>query len=271
MIRWLERRLPGLAATVRSARARRAREAQPLVETPWGFKFAGATPDLSDPVERAHVHSIETLIDEADVFVDVGANIGFFSCLARSHGRSVVAVEPFPVNVESVVRNCEANGWRDVDIHRAALADREGTGVLYGRDTLASRVEGWAIADDPWRQNVVLTTLDAVIGARFERQSVAIKVDVEGGEFDLLRGASATLDRTPAPVWSVEISLTENHPGGRNPHFIDTFELFFSRGYTARTIGDEGVRDVSPEDVTAWAAAGRRGFGSMNYLFSRTG
>src|SRR5262249_40420708 len=159
---------------------------------------------------------------------------GFFSCLARAHGRAVVAVEPFPVNVESLVRNCEANGWRDVEIHRAALADREGTGVLYGRGTLASRVEGWAIADDPWRQDVALTTPDGLVGGRFAGRALAIKVDVEGGEFDLLRGASETLDRTPAPVWSVEISLTENHPGGRNPRFVETFDLFFSRGYTAQ-------------------------------------
>lgn len=258
-----------MAAALRQTRALRARGALPLVPTPWGFSFAGPTPDLSDPAERAHVQSLDTLIGAADVFVDVGANTGFFTCLARAKGRTVVAVEPFPVNIRSLFRNVRANGWRDVECHGVALADHQGTGVLYGRDTLASRVEGWAIADDPWRQDVELTTLDLLIGGRFEHRALAIKVDVEGGEFDLLRGAAATLDRDPAPGWSVEISLIENHPGGSNPHFVETFDLFFSRGYEARTIDADGERAITAADVRRWAAAGAREFGTMNYVFRR--
>lgn len=224
---------------------------------------------MRDPPEAAHVRAVERLIDGADVFVDAGANMGFFTCLALAKGRAVVAVEPFPVNVRSLFRNLAANGWRDVDVRVVALADRQGTGVLYGRDTLASRVEGWAVADDPWRQNVQLTTLDALLEGRFAEKALAIKVDVEGGEFDLLRGASATLARRAAPVWSVEISLTENHPGGSNPHFVETFDVFFSRGYEACTVTAEGERAVSAADVRRWADAGRRDFGTMNYVFRR--
>jgi FkbM family methyltransferase len=209
------------------------------------------------------------MIRACDVFVDVGANVGFFTCLARANGKAVVAVEPFPLNVRSLVRNAAANGWTDLEVHPVALADRAGNGTLYGRDTLASRVEGWAAPGDPWRQQVSLSTLDTLLAGRFAGQRIAVKIDVEGGEFDLLRGAAETLARRPSPVWSVEISFHENHPSGANPHFAETFDQFFSRGYTAVTVSRAGEEPVTAHDVASWLAAGRRGLGSMNYVFRR--
>lgn len=237
--------------------------------TRWGFQFAGALPDPADPDEQAHVRALEAMIGACDVFVDVGANVGFYTCLARARGKAVVAVEPFPLNVRSLARNAAANGWTGLEVQPVALAERAGNGTLYGRDTLASRVEGWAAPDNPWRQQVALSTLDTLLADRFAGQGLAVKIDVEGGEFDLLRGAAETLARRPAPAWSVEISFQENHPGGANPHFADTFDQFFSRGYTAVTVSRAGEQPVSARDVAAWLAAGRRGFGTMNYVFRR--
>ena len=271
LVRLAERFLPGVAAALRRSRNARARSKAPLVQTRWGFRFAGPLPDLTDPGEAEHVLAIERLIGDADVFVDVGANVGFFTCLARSRQKTVVAVEPFALNVQSLRRNLDANGWGDVDVHALALAERAGSGTLYGRDTLASRVEGWAIADDPWRQPIVLATLDSIVGGRFSGASLAIKIDVEGGELDVMRGASGTLSRVPSPVWSVEIAFDEHHPGGRNPDFAATFDLFFSRGYAASTVTSTGERGVTREDVEAWMAAGRRGVGTMNYVFRPRG
>jgi len=254
---------------LRRSRNARARAQQPLVTTAWGFRFAGVVPDMHDPSEAAHVRAIERLIDTAEVFVDAGANVGFFTCLARSRGKTVIAAEPFPLNVRSLARNLEANGWTDVEVAAVALADRPGSGVLYGRDTLASRVQGWAIPDDRWTEKIALSTLDDLLGERFGGRALAIKIDVEGGELDLLRGAERTLVRTPAPAWSVEISLGENHPGGRNPHFVETFDLLVAGGYGAVTVAADGERAVTSSDVRRWADAGTREFGTMNYVFRR--
>jgi FkbM family methyltransferase len=224
---------------------------------------------MSDPEEARHVQTLERLIDGTEVFVDVGANVGFFTSLARARGRRVIAVEPFPLNVASLKRNVSENGWDDVEIHAVGLADREGDGVLYGRDTLASRVQGWALPGDPWQERIDLATLDALLHDRFDSLAIAIKVDIEGGEFDLLRGADRTLRRRPAPVWDIEIAFDENHPGGRNPNFAQTFDAFFSRGYHATTVTAQGGRDVTAADVSRWIRGGRREFGTMNYVFSQ--
>jgi len=96
-----------------------------------------------------------------------------------------------------------------------------------------------------------------------------IKIDVEGAEKELLLGAGRTLSRTPAPLWLVEINLTEHHPSGLNPHFRDVFDLFWGHDYVAQTADDER-RVVRPDDVDRWIAAACRDFGTINYIFEKT-
>lgn len=210
---------------------------------------------------------MERLIEASDVFVDVGANVGFFTCLARARGAIAIAVEPFALNADSIERNLAANHWSDVELHRSALADHAGTGMLYGRDTLASRIPGWGVRDDPWTQTVTLSTLDALLGTRFANSRLTIKIDVEGAELDVLRGSARTLMRQPAPIWAIEIAFAEHHPEGLNPCFTQTFEMFIDAGYAAQTITADGPRDVGIDDVRKWVSARRRGFGTVNYVF----
>jgi hypothetical protein len=73
------------------------------------------------------------------------------------------------------------------------------------------------------------------------------------------------LSRKFAPVWLVEICLTENHPAGAN-HFEEIFQEFWSSGYRARTFG-ETSREVTAGDVARWTSTGHRDFGG-SILFS---
>jgi hypothetical protein len=113
---------------------------------------------------------------------------------------------------------------------------------------------------------VPLTTLDNLVGARFDGLQVTVKIDVEGLELEVLRGATRTLALTPKPFWLIEIVLTEQVPGGINTRIYDTFEMLWRNGYQARTV-DLERRLVEPQDVKRWVAAASRDFGSYNYLF----
>ena len=218
--------------------------------------------------EPDEVAVLQRQLARTDVFVDIGANIGYYSCLARQSGTHVIAVEPVPQNLEFLYANLLANGWQDVEVFPVALTESPGIGLMFGGGTGASLVNGWAGASDVWRTPVPLATLDGLLGNRFPGRRLLVKIDVEGAELSLLRGADLTVTRRPSPVWLIEICLTENQPTGLNPNFREVFELFWTRGYTART-GNEEARLITPEIVERWFKATKRDFGSANYLFTR--
>lgn len=265
--RQIVRRWPDWVAAFHDARLRRDLHSRPVVETPLGFRFAGPANMQDGSFEPEEVAFLRARLREADVFVDVGANAGYFTCCARHAHKAVIAIEPAAHNLELLFRNVRANGWTDVEVFPVGLAADPGLGTLYGDGTAASVVTRWAGLSEVWRRTIPLSTLDVLLAGRFDRQRLLIKMDVEGAEYGVLAGARDTLARRPAPVWLIEVCFTENFPNGINPHFRDIFDLLWSAGYSARSL--DANRDVTPDDVARWIEGGRREFGYVSYVFER--
>jgi FkbM family methyltransferase len=261
-------RVPIIAVIYRAVRAALAFRRQRPQNTPFGFKLMGNPLMQRGAFETEETRLIQRLLQHSEVFVDVGANIGFYTCLARVSGQYVVAVEPLRENLDYLMVNLDANGWHDVELYPVALARQPGLAILHGGGTAASLINGWDGASPLLRRTIPLSTLDILLNGRFPAKNLLIKVDVEGAEFDLLQGAPQILGRDPAPVWMVEITLTEHHPAGFNRRFKDTFEIFWQHGYQAWT-ADCNLRSVTPTDVATWAQKRHCTFGHGNYLFTR--
>lgn len=232
--------------------------------TPFGFRFTGPGALQQGLYEPAITELIRDCLRESTVFVDIGANMGYYTCLARHAGLKVLAVEPLLYNLEYLYMNLETNGYLDVEVFPCGLAASPGLAPLYGPGTAASLIRDWA-GTSTKKRIIPLSTLDIIMGDRFAGEKLLIKVDVEGAEYELLKGAGKTLAAFPDAVWMVEIDLSGNHPGGLNPNFLKTFETFWSHGFQACAI-DEDCKVVSRNDVEHWINA-RTGGG--NFLFKR--
>jgi len=250
----------GVRDEVRSLRLR-------PIQTKLGFKFAGDIRMQKGSFEPEEVAFISKQLVNMDVFVDVGANIGYYTCIARAAGKHVIAIEPLDHNLKCLYRNLEANAWADVEVFPLGVSSEPGLVNLYGGGTGASLIGGWAGGSATFRRTIPVSTLDIVLGERFAGRKLLVKVDVEGGEQQVLAGAIRTLSTSPAPLWLLEICLTEHHPGGLNALFAETFATFRAHGYTAWTVGFE--REVLATDVARWVKQRGRDFGSHNFVFSR--
>ncbi len=262
----LLRRCPTLYAALRGAYGHR-QVSRPATVTPFGFKLAGLPAMERGEFEPEETKQVCTLLSEVEVFVNVGANVGYYVCHARRHGKRVIAVEPLDQNVQVLQRNLLANGWTDVEVLPVALGDHVGLEKLYGGGTAASLVAGWAGAPAAHYRMVPVTTLDHLLGDRFAGERLLILIDVEGFELNVLHGAVRQLTRRPAPVWFVEICLDEHQPQGAkvNPYLQSIFELFWQHGYEAHKVGCESG-PVTSEDVRDWAV-GRDLPRTHNFLF----
>lgn len=242
------------------------------VDTPYGFKLRGSRSVYHLGMQRGTFEEEETALirqhlSQSDIFIDVGANIGFYTCLARSLGKQVIAIEPSSKNVKHIYGSLLDNNWKDVEVFPVGLSDHPGHAVLYGASsTGASLVSSWAGASNRIKRVIPISTLDILLGDRFSGKKLLIKIDVEGFEYPVLMGALKTIKMTPRPTWIIEICLSEFHPGGLNPNFAATFEIFWHHGYEVRRANKEFTL-VTPDDVKNWVANKRAIINDFNYIF----
>jgi FkbM family methyltransferase len=266
------RHLPRVAAAYELLKEERAASADP-VATPMGFKLAGSTLMQSGAFEPEETRLVKTLVSQSDLLINVGANIGYYVCMAVSQGKNVVAFEPLHQNVRLLLRNIKANdGDSKVEVHPVALSNSVGIREIYGRGTGASLVKGWAGAPERQAELVPCTTMDNVLHDRYPDARLLIVVDVEGAEQLILEGAASVLAREPKPLWMVEIAKSEHQPAGVsiNPTLLDTFCVFWQGGYQAWT-ADSKCRKVDYQEVARIAEGGPDTLGTNNFLFLEQG
>jgi FkbM family methyltransferase len=126
---------------------------------------------------------------------DAGANIGVFTVLQGKRGADVYAFEPNPDSYRRLQQNVSANCLGDrVHLLPSALGDAHGTGTIRVVDggTTGGIVSTNDEAGDQGAP-VTITTLDQVVTAASVKRIDLLKIDVEGSEVLVLRGAQRSL------------------------------------------------------------------------------
>ncbi len=238
------------------------------LQTPYGFTLAGDPSMASKGYETEEIRTFLDLLESHETVLDIGANVGLYSCLAASRGKHTVCFEPSPRNLNFLYRNLWENRYSDVEVFPLGLAGKSGLGRIYGFGGISSFVPGWAQAHEAHSTLVPVTTLDIAASGRFHGKKLLIKIDVEGFELDVLAGAAKTLNLNPKPTWLVEILLRDDViPGGVSGKFAEVFEVFWKSGYLSRKL-DAARALVGPEDVSRWMASGAVDGETHDFLFS---
>ncbi|MEN6400784.1 MAG: FkbM family methyltransferase [Armatimonadia bacterium] len=161
--------------------------------------------------EDQNTRVVRRILESACAFVDVGANIGYYTLLASKvlkHG-AVFAYEPMPSTFEWLERNIRLNKCRNVESFPIAVSDQVGetTIHLFASDSFASasQFQAWR-SDTVESVRVPTTTLDSHLLPRLPRvpADMLMKVDAEGGEFAIFRGAEQLL-KSVRPILMFEL------------------------------------------------------------------
>jgi FkbM family methyltransferase len=226
----LDDHLPLVSRIYRDLRDRRAQNALNWETSLFGIELLGGNYLASGVHEVPELEAAINLLSSFDVLVDVGANVGLYSCLFAKHGKHAVAIEPYGPNLQILYLNIYRNRLdKEVEVFPVAVADRAGLMKLYGRGQGASLVPGWGDQPQHDFSTVAVNTLDNIGGDRFRPSRLMLKIDVEGAEWDVLQGAASTLGQTR--VILIENSKSRNHPGRHNPRFDDINRLLEERAF----------------------------------------
>jgi FkbM family methyltransferase len=152
------------------------------------------------------LYHLQRILQPGHVFLDVGANFGYYSVVlaSRLNRQCVVhAFEPNPPTLTRLRRHVAINGLKDVvHIHDIALADQVGTAALATKEGNSGGTH--VVASDATSTLVQLTTLDAFCDEQRLTRLDAIKIDVEGFEERVLLGGRRSLRRW-RPVLLLEL------------------------------------------------------------------
>jgi FkbM family methyltransferase len=170
------------------------------------------------------------LLRPGAVFYDVGANVGFFTLLgARLVGAegSVYAFEPVPQLAATIRRNVGLNGFENVVVVPKAASSGQGRGRLVPTpDPTGTQVAFDAAGE------IELVGIDELVQSGEIQPPTVMKIDVEGAELSVLRGARQTLQNYDPVV------VCELH--GTDAQFR---ELMEELGYAVEMLDDGGGTD----------------------------
>jgi FkbM family methyltransferase len=197
----------------------------------------------------------KSLLFPGAVFVDVGANVGYYSLVAAprlgSSGR-IYSFEPMSQQFERLTENIRRNKLFQITPLKLALSNQTLPAVLQLNDahnTGSASLRPAADRTVVHQETVECTTLDLFAESEGLSRLDVLKIDVEGLEVAVLRGASRTLAHF-RPVILIEVTDRLQREGGSTRE--ELYACLGRLGYQAYHVKRDGrVRPIQrPEDGT---------------------
>lgn len=200
--------------------------------------------------------------------VDVGAHIGYYTCLAAraaGPGGSVQSFEPSSENVSVIRHNLHRNGLTNAVVHEVAATASAGSRVLH----LTEATDNHSLHGHPASPTVATTNVAGVpVDDVVDGPARVIKVDVEGAEQEVLAGMRGLLGRSHGATVLVEWNPEALRWAGTPPDTLP--DLMLELGVKDLTVLDEHaakVRDL--DEVRSAVEAGTTPHGWYGTLCGR--
>jgi FkbM family methyltransferase len=187
-----------------------------------------------------------------DVFVDVGANIGYFSLLAaRLVGTTgaVLAFEPEAANYALLEANCRLNHCDNIRCFQAALGEENTGGTLYLNELNRGDHSLYPAEAGRVGQEINIVNGSKLIGATHPRVN-CIKIDTQGAECDVLNGLQELiLASAPDLIMIIEFSpMHLKNAGTSGRRLLDLLAGYDWQMYLMDTDAD-GLLPVTAQQV----------------------
>jgi FkbM family methyltransferase len=220
------------------------------VRTSFGARWIPLGDHVGIPVqegkfEAAELTFVERFLRPRMIVLDIGAHHGLYSLLASKkvgpQGR-VIAFEPSPRERKALRLNLAFNWSRNVSVQKVALGSEAGEAdffVVEGTETGCNSLRPPDLKASTYRPiRVRVAVLDDWLRQHKIEFVDFIKIDAEGAELEVLRGASKLLSTRPRPVILIEVAEIRTAPWGYSAR--ETIHLMQKMGYVWFSISSDG-------------------------------
>jgi FkbM family methyltransferase len=201
--------------------------------------------------EQPETRLVQAVLGSGDIFLDVGANIGYYSLIAAQivgAGGQVHALEPIPQNVAALRHTIRENGITNIVVNQVAAGAGPGSLDLFVSDQEFGN-SGWAsVVPSGRRPKVVIVermAIDDYLTSRSIDRVNLVKLDIEGGELDAFRGMRSLLALPDAPDLLFEVNPDLLERLGSESRDLTRF--IAERGYALYRVELPALEPVAPE------------------------
>ncbi len=201
---------------------------------------------FANAFERAERQLLDRILYPGMTVVDIGANLGLYSCLfAQRVGPTgqVIAFEPTPSTFAALQKNIAINGYQNiVQLRQCALSDHSGTASMNtfaeGNDVYNSFGVTSTVGGSKAQGMIAVptTTLDESLRIDDVRTGAFIKIDVEGFEYQVIRGGASLLNKATDLIMMIELNEPASKQCGSST--VNTLDLMQSFGFDAYYMSD---------------------------------
>lgn len=194
----------------------------------------------------------ENTVKKGSTVFDIGANAGFYtllsSLLVGQSGR-VIAFEPLERNISYLKEHLRINGIKNVEVLQVAVADRSGISYfVHESNHSMGHLTERPIDRNPPREGqsiveVQSVTIDELVQGKRLPPPSCLKIDVEGGEAEVLHGSTVTIAKSHPTIF-----LATHGPSVSQ----ECFRLLEIAGYVVQLIG-RGTQDGYDEFVARYS------------------
>ncbi|HEX8524914.1 MAG TPA: FkbM family methyltransferase [Tepidisphaeraceae bacterium] len=161
---------------------------------------------------------LNLLLKPGDRFIDIGAHVGYFSMLAAAlvgETGQVYSFEPNPKNYQDLITHGAMNQFANVMPFNWAVGGKTGAVTFFDNADNDGGHALWNVGVHPYneksrdqvsRRNVYMTTLDTLFGSATADFAKVMKIDTEGAEVAVLRGAQSFITRSQIPAIIAEVN-----------------------------------------------------------------
>jgi FkbM family methyltransferase len=206
---------------------------------------------LVEQEETFLVQNILKQLPDDFTLLDIGANTGYYGIMSSYMfpNSEAYSFEPLKSHCEVIKESAYLNRLSNIDINEYALGEDEEERDIHMAGSGTTFIQTFT-QNTHEKISMSIKKLDNVVKSKNIKNIKFIKIDVEGFEFEVIKGAKNTIELFK-PVLFVEICHTKDGRDGlfKNDNFNKTIDLIEQFGYKTQILENDKLRDFNNREI----------------------
>ena len=163
---------------------------------------------LTNNFETQKINLIKKVLSSGDKFIDIGCSFGLFSLIASKIvgvNGEVLSFYPSETAIKTLIKNSQLNDFHNIRTFNIALGDSNKSINFFGQNYGGTTIKGNPQYNTSIGREIEMKKLDTILSSTNLDNLKFLKIDAEGSEFDIIKGAENLIKNSKNLFISLEL------------------------------------------------------------------